>query len=181
MQPRHTRIECGREIGGALHDPRHVPHRPARRSGVDVAEAGDERHDQLGLLDGGEHTRDGADADAGRTGHEDVPAEEPPVQREEAAGVVDDLLVGELTEVWAARDQSIDLVTVCSQLGQVVAGEEVVEVALELRGELFVLVVGTGLVLVRRDARHVAEVLEVDHLRRQAGHPRRRRCASSTC
>ena len=70
-------------------------------AGVDVAEAGDERHDQLGLLDGGEHTRDRADADAGRTRHEDVPAEEPSVQREEAAGVVDDLLVGELTEIWA--------------------------------------------------------------------------------
>ena len=98
-----------------------------------------------------------------------MPAEEPPVQREEAAGVVDDLLIGELTEVWAARDQPIDLVTVCSQLGQVVAGEEVVEVALELRRELFVLVVGSGLVLVRGDAGHVAEVLEVDHLRGQAG------------
>ncbi len=84
--------------------------------------------------------------------------------------MVDELLIGELAEVGAARDESIDLIAVCSQLSEVVASEELVEVALELRGELFVLVVGPGLVLVRGDARHVAEVLEVDHLRRQAGH-----------
>ena len=58
-------------------------------------------------------------------------AEQAAVQGQEAARVVDELLIGELGEVGPAGDEAVDLIAIGSQLGEVVAREQLVEVVLQ--------------------------------------------------
>jgi hypothetical protein len=83
--------------------------------------------------------------------------------------VVDHLLEAQLGEVGSLSHEASQLVAVGPQLGQVVDAHHPGQVLGEPAGVHLTLVGGPGLLLVGRDAGHGAEVLEVDHLGREAG------------
>ena len=80
------------EAFGELHrvgvESRQCPHRVARRRRIDVADAGDDRHDQIRPADRRRHAGDHADRHGGHVGGEQVVGEHLAVQRQHIAGTV---------------------------------------------------------------------------------------------
>ena len=96
----HELLERGGELGRVGIEARHVPHRLARRGGVDLADAGEDRQDQVGATHGGRDRRDGADGHGRHVRGEQVVAEVLAVQRHEVEVALPEVVLG---PAWRSR------------------------------------------------------------------------------